>query len=110
MEKVWYLLIKGNKEGPFSFAELKQDLRLTPDTLVWRKGFPKWVPIRFVPELKELFEEKTPPKPIHELKKTKVPQPPGGETIALRREPPWFYFWLFILIIFIFYALFQIYF
>lgn len=57
MEKIWFILINGNREGPYSVDELKKDPRLTPDTLVWREGFEYWVPISQVPELKGIFEE-----------------------------------------------------
>lgn len=57
MEKIWYIKIYGKREGPYSIIDLKRDRRITPDTLVWRKGFDCWQPIRYVPELQIIFEE-----------------------------------------------------
>ena len=57
MEKIWYIKIHGNREGPFSILDLKRDKRITPTTLVWRKGFDCWQEIRYVPELQVIFEE-----------------------------------------------------
>ncbi len=84
MEKIWYLLIKGNREGPYSVKELKKDLRISPDTLVWREGFERWVPIGQVPELKAVFEENAPDEEDFEVAL------PEDEQIALqmKEEPP----------------------
>lgn len=57
MIKIWFILIDGKREGPFSYEDLKNDTRLTPDTLIWKTGFPDWKKIRDVPELKDLFKD-----------------------------------------------------
>lgn len=54
---MWYIVVEGKTEGPFSFLELRKDSRITPDTFVWREGFEGWKRIREVPELKSLFDE-----------------------------------------------------
>lgn len=85
MEKVWFILLKGKKEGPYSLQDLKQDLRISPDTLVWREGFEKWEPIGEVEELKEVFEEE-------ENAPEEEPQEslPADEeiTLQLKEDPP----------------------
>lgn len=57
MDKIWYIKVHGSREGPYSVADLKRDNRITPDTLVWRKGFDRWQEIRYVPELQCVFED-----------------------------------------------------
>lgn len=66
MNKVWFIFISGESEGPFAIEDLKLDDRLTPDTLVWKEGFDEWKKIRDVPELKEFFKE-SPKKEEEEL-------------------------------------------
>ena len=62
MKKIWFLDINGQLKGPYSVRDLKRDSRVTPDTLVWKEGFAHSVPIRNVPELKEVFTDKEPRK------------------------------------------------
>ncbi|MEX1012718.1 MAG: DUF4339 domain-containing protein [Waddliaceae bacterium] len=50
-ERIWYIKIAENKEGPYSVSQLKVDDRITPQTLVWKVGFFGWLPISQVPEL-----------------------------------------------------------
>lgn len=57
MEKLWYLKINGQQEGPYSLLELKGDLRITPDTLVRKEGWQDWKRSGDVPELNPLFED-----------------------------------------------------
>lgn len=56
MDKVWYLLIDQKEEGPYSLKELRFDKRLTLETLVWKEGFPDWVPLKNIKELRKLVE------------------------------------------------------
>ncbi len=65
-QAVWFIFIQGKQEGPYSVLELKRDLRITPDTLVWKEGFLHWVPIRQVLELKEVFADDSKPKQTDE--------------------------------------------
>ncbi len=57
--KEWYILLEGQREGPFSPSELRSDPRVNPDTLVWKEGLQAWQPIRSVQELKDLFKDST---------------------------------------------------
>lgn len=58
MERCWYLLIQGKREGPYTIEQLKKHPNLTPLTLVWKKGFAKWVPLGSVQELSFIVEKK----------------------------------------------------
>lgn len=58
MERIWYIRLEKEVEGPYSVEELKLDKRVTMRTLAWKKGMPLWLPIAAIPELaKALFEE-----------------------------------------------------
>lgn len=53
----WYFVIKEEKRGPISKAELGTlllDGTITNLNLVWKKGFEAWVPIKEVAELSDL--------------------------------------------------------
>lgn len=111
-EKVWLIWIDGNQEGPYTGLELKKDLRLTPDTLVWREGFETWKPIRNVKELKEVFEDKPESKPLLEAIKLKTFEPElpqEQETLTLQRDPSQFYIWLLIALLAMIYLFYQFY-
>lgn len=56
-ERIWYIQVADAEEGPYSVLDLKADERITPETLVWREGFPEWVPIGSVEELREVFTD-----------------------------------------------------
>lgn len=93
--KQWYILWEEKAEGPFSCAELKSDPRVTPDTLVWRKGFVHWTPIRAVKELEGLFQD---PVKLNPDQPISPGDANGGEAaIALNEAklviPP-FWWWL----------------
>lgn len=107
MERIWYIKVYGSREGPYSALDLKRDRRITPDTLVWRKGFDRWQQIRYVPELQCVFEDE--PQPDKEENHLEFGQPPEDDEIALdirgSKDPNrwlWFlliailllYFWL----------------
>lgn len=56
MEKKYHICHKGEEaQGPYSLNELKT-MKLYESTLVWREGFEKWIPIRNVKELSELWD------------------------------------------------------
>lgn len=107
-EKIWYIEIEGAKEGPYSYQDLKRDERIHPDTLIWKQGFPKWVPIRCVWELRDLFTDDESTKPeIDDRPKFK----PLKEGEALTLEASWFqppFIVLIILIILATYFLYQL--
>lgn len=103
LEKVWFIDIAGKKEGPFSVLDLRRDERITPDTLVWKQGFPAWLPIRDVPELNSIFEDSEEFIPlIQEPLKQKA-----DDEIALdwRDNNPQYIFWLLLALLIIIYAL-----
>lgn len=101
MYKEWFIFIENKKEGPFSFQDLKKDLRITPDTWVWKKGFTNWKKIREVEELKELFEEEKPAEEEEEeveKKKKRLPFSKGEIALDMQGDPS-FWFWILILIL-----------
>ncbi|MCB1118415.1 MAG: DUF4339 domain-containing protein [Chlamydiia bacterium] len=96
MESVWYLRVDGVAEGPFTLLKLKRDVRLTPDSWVWREGWKEWQQARNVEELKELFEEEEPETIKPQFKRVE------DEEIALEmgQDPNPFLFVLLALILF----------
>ena len=55
----FYAALEGQQAGPFDLAAMQQHIesgRLTPQTLVWRKGMAGWVAAEHVKELKGLFD------------------------------------------------------
>lgn len=110
MEKIWFLLIDGKEEGPYSLQDLRRHIRLTPDTPVRKKGTSRWILLRFIPELQSLFEDEAEKKPSVEPKNGKKNErlENGGVVLALRNDPPSFYLWLLIAVIIILYVLYQL--
>jgi len=112
MEKIWYIEIEGKQEGPYNLLELKRDIRLSPDTLVWKKGFEKWIPIRDVPELKEVFkDEPNQQEPNEEKPTSKQKSLPLQDELTLPFEEnfPYFFLWLIIALVILSYLLYKIY-
>lgn len=107
MDKIWFILIEGKKYGPFSIEELKADVRITPDTLVWRDGFPNWVPIRAVKELKEVFEDEEESYALGEKPEKAKKAPVPGDELVLPYEglPPSLLYWLLIICLIFLYLL-----
>lgn len=107
MEKIWYILMDGKKEGPYSIFDLMEETRLSPDTLVWKEGFEDWVSLKEVPELQSLFEEPAPeveeeveePLPVDEELTLQVEEPP----------PPFLYYFIFVVVIITVYFLIKLY-
>jgi hypothetical protein len=119
MEKIWFININKKNEGPFSLAELKRDSRLTPDTLVWKAGFPKWVPIRKVPELQEIFQDECAPfqTPDDEQIPSADDIKPSSQTrssrdeivLDMRFEPPYIFLILLLIVLLMTYTLYEFY-
>lgn len=109
MIKEWFIIVEGRQEGPYSLLELSRDKRITPDTLVWKKGFEKWIAIRNVRELKELFEDKPEGKPLHEKSKEKKPSLLDAEqdTLAISQDPFQFTLWLLVILLILLYLFYQ---
>jgi hypothetical protein len=104
-EKIWYVWISGKQEGPFSLSELKRMKELTPDTWAWKPGMLAWLPIRKIPELKELFEEELPQENA-EIQEPQMPEEDAALALPYA-EPPWL-FWFLIALVLVLYALFLI--
>ncbi len=113
MDKIWFISIEGSREGPWSFEDLKNDTRITPDTLIWKDGFDGWKKIRDVPELKELFKDDSAEKEADGNAEDadaalKVSKPSEGElTMDIRQEPPYF-LWLVIALVSLLYLILQL--
>jgi hypothetical protein len=106
MEKIWYISINNIQEGPYSVEDLKWDRRVTPDTLVWREGFPHWIPIRDVPELRSIFKDEVEEEAELEKKFDRL----GVNEIALAyQQDPNTIFWLIVVILALIYSLYQFY-
>lgn len=93
MDKIWYIIVDGSTEGPFTQEELKTHPYVTPDTLCWKDAMEKWTPIRDVEELKDLFKE-----PDASAKEEEVEA--NGEVpnvdlaLAIKKDPPFLILWL----------------
>lgn len=106
--KIWFININGKREGPFSISDLKRDLRITPDTLVWREGFAEWKKMRDVQELKEVFaDEKSKDKEDLNGKGCLLATPRDEIILDLRKEPPYLFWMMMIILLALLYATFQ---
>lgn len=99
MQKIWFVIEGQKKIGPYSIMELRGLKGLTPDTLVWRRGFETPQPIRFVPELKEVFEDPEPLHPEAEEWRRRSAQKLAADEIVIDwgGPPPLFLLWLLLL-------------
>lgn len=97
MRKEWYIRIEGASEGPYSISDLKKDPRLTPDTLAIREGMQNWLPIKDIPELKEIFEEKK--TGTEEEKKPEEEEEVAGPERILEMSPDPNYLFYIILVV-----------
>lgn len=88
MEKTWYISINGKKVGPYTVRQLKCHPQVTPDTPIWIPERSEWVPIRLIPELKDIFKD---PEPLN---KSDDKADPSSENLSntlaleLQRDPP----------------------
>ena len=104
-ERIWFILIEGKKEGPYSISQLRAHCKLTPDTLVWRKGFSKWIPISQVKELREVFRDDA-KKKFEDKKKCFKPSHVLAKTTHHFNPAP-FFWWLALLSIVLSYILYK---
>lgn len=113
MDKKWFIKIQGKEEGPFNYKELKRHPFLTPDTLVRKKNQMTWIPIRFVAELKEIFEDSLQGSSLHEPSICNpLSQEPNGQelvTLTLSQDPFQFVLWFIILLIILSYIFYRLY-
>lgn len=95
-EKIWYIKLEESIEGPYSIQQLRHHPRVTPDTLAKKKDWQVWRPIRYIYELRAVFEDAEPllPKP----KTTCADSPQGEAVLDMQGDFPHFFFWLFLLI------------
>jgi hypothetical protein len=97
----WYIKLNDLEEGPFSIEELKKDRRITPETMVRKKGFAQWQPIGEVKELKEIFQDESEPEPEpdeaeeNSLKKSFDDQ----ITLSAQSDPGNFILWVIIILL-----------
>ncbi len=60
----WYVAVKGQQQGPFSMGQMQQAIangQHTPETMVWKEGFPDWTAIANVPEMQASSSPAPPP-------------------------------------------------
>lgn len=110
MSKIWFVLIGDKREGPYSFEDLKDDARITPDTFVWKEGFEDWKKISEVPELKDLFKDGPEPKEIDGIEEAEAPvvnKPAEGELTMAMQEPPYL-LWILIALVSLLYVILQL--
>lgn len=65
-EPVWFAAIHGNPHGPVVLSEVLSFIAkgdVTPESLVWKAGWPDWIPAADVPELSPSFPNSEPPPP-----------------------------------------------
>ncbi|MBA2369605.1 MAG: DUF4339 domain-containing protein [Candidatus Protochlamydia sp.] len=109
MKKEWYILIDNQKEGPYTAVDLKTHLKVTPDTLAWKEGFKEWTPVRYIPELKFIFEEEERSvQPIIEDQTKPVSDLLSDEaTLALKQDPFQFFLWILLISVLLLYITFN---
>lgn len=94
MIKEWFVLLQGNRYGPFSIYELKEKVLISPDTLVWKKGFSKWQKAKDVEELKILFKDED----FKKFPSKKTDTDSNGrlnEILEMRwQKGPWLWWWI----------------
>lgn len=105
----WFVILNGKSDGPYSVPELLRNKEVNSNTLAWREGMEKWLPIREIPELKLLFiENEAPPVVPQEVDETDLKA--EDAVIALPSvQPPWI-FWILFIILLLVYVLHQFYF
>lgn len=109
MKKEWFVKVDNRESGPFSIQDLKHDPRVNPDTLVRRIDQLHWTPMRFVLELKEVFEDEPVGTPLHETGKTPLNVNQDLATLAIQQDPSQFFLWMLILLIIFIYTLYRLY-
>jgi hypothetical protein len=111
--KEWFIILGNEQLGPFSLADLKNEPKFNPDTLVWRKGLQEWVKARFVPEMQEVFKDQPESQAIHEPQKGKGLEGNLGQqsqvTLTLQQDPYQFLLWILLLLLVILYTIYQFY-
>lgn len=107
MDQIWFIQIDGTQEGPFSALQLRYDHRITPNTLVWKKGWTKWIPLRNVPELQIIFSDE---EPLEVPGSKKILGDLNGKeelAIDLQRDYPPSIFWFLLILAIIIYLYYR---
>ena len=109
-EKIWYIFVEEKQEGPFSAKELLFDDRVTLDTFVWKEGYPEWVLLQRVEELRRLFTKEQNQEKADEETEAKTERVVPQEEIVLDygKEPNLFYLWLLVAMILLFYFAYKL--
>ncbi|NNM43586.1 MAG: DUF4339 domain-containing protein [Chlamydiae bacterium] len=108
MDREWFILVRGEKKGPFSLLELKQKYTITPDTFVWKKGFSNWKKAGKVKEFEKFFKDEEDLKPS----KKKISSEKGPdlvEILTLRFTPGNFFWWILLVLLILLYSIFKLY-
>lgn len=108
MDKVWFILVNGQEEGPYSIAALKTLPQFNPDVLVRKKDAKEWVQARFVAELKKAFQDEPAKEQIPKKHTTASISPDGQLAIDYREDPPLFWLGLLIAAVLVIYILNEI--
>ena len=80
-DSVWYCCLDEEQVGPMTLAELGDlvsDGQLLLDDLIWREGFPDWMPAEGVPELRAFLETSPAGEPDDETEATRLVQRPSS--------------------------------
>ncbi len=109
MNKIWFVSINNTQEGPYSVEDLQRDVRITPDTLVWREGFPRWIAIRNIPELRKIFKDEENDTDEEEDKTKKPSRIPYEEMALDYQQDPNTIFWIIVVVLALIYSLYQFY-
>ena len=102
--KVWFIKIGDEEFGPFSIKELKVDVRITPETLVRRKNWTRWVAIKNIAQLKDVFADDKDEKEEEEIDKKKV-----SDVLTITLEPKYIFWWVLLILLLVLYLIIRIY-
>lgn len=100
MKRIWFIEIEKKQLGPFSVGQLRHNPLVTPDTLAWKAGMERWLPIRRIPELAfQLFSDEL--EASIGKKNGADPLKNEGEELTLQSEsdPNPFIWWIFLLLL-----------
>ena len=78
MKRLYFILKDGKSEGPYTYEKMRE-MRLHPDTIIWRHGIKKWIMIK---DLKEFRDIIPPPSPTYLLTDSKVMDLPQTQGIS----------------------------
>lgn len=98
MKRIWFIEVEKKQLGPFSVGQLRNNPLVTPDTLAWKAGMERWLPIRRIPELAfQLFSDEE--EPSTGKKNCADPIKNEGEELTIESDPNPFIWWIFLLLL-----------